>query len=102
MTHANDEDGNRVEYDYDSNRWIYPNEPEYESINGKKKRICPCCHKPSVDMNGVCDVDFCLQGLSVCDFISNACCGHDNPENAYIGLADGRIFRLDKEWIRKL
>lgn len=101
MTWANDENGERTEYDYENNRWIYPDEPDYENINGKKKRICPRCNKPRVDLNGVCDVDFCLQGLTTCDFITNACCGHCNPEDAYIGLADGRIFILDMEWSRR-
>lgn len=101
MTWATDEDGNKTEYDYEKNKWIYPNEPNYENINGKKRRICPHCNKPSIDMNGICDVDFCLQGLSNCDFISNACCGHSNPSQAYISLKDGRRFILDKEWSRK-
>ena len=35
MTWANDENGERTEYDYENNRWIYPDEPDYESINGK-------------------------------------------------------------------
>ena len=101
MTWANDENDEYTEYDYNTNKWIYPNDPEYENIDGKKKRICPRCHKPHVDVNGVCDVDFCLQGLSNCSFITNACCGHGRDEEAYITLADGRRFILDKEWSRK-
>lgn len=101
MTYANDENGEYTEYDYDENKWIYPDDPEYESIDGKKKWVCPRCDKPQVDLNNICNVDFCMQGLTTCDFISNACCGHCNPEDAYISLKDGRRFVLDKEWSRK-
>lgn len=101
MTWSNDDDGEKTIYDYNENKWIYPDEPEYENIDGCKKRICPRCHKPRVDVNGICDVDFCLQGLTQCSFITNACCGHDCDEEAYIALADGRRFIIDKEWSRK-
>ena len=37
-----------------------------------------------------------LQGLTTCDFIDYACCGHGNDEDAYISLKDGRRFVLDK------
>ena len=50
------------------------------------------------NINGVEDVDFCLQGLTTTDFISNACCGHGDNDAAYIALKDGRRFILDKEW----
>lgn len=62
------------------------------------KRVCPKCNKPRLDINNVCDVDFCLQGLTTSDFIDNACCGHGNSETAYISLKDGRIFRLWEEY----
>lgn len=101
MTWANDDNGNYTEYDYNTNKWTYPDDPEYENIDGKKKRICPKCNKPQVDVNGICDVDFCLQGLSNCSFITNACCGHNNTDQAYITLADGRRFILDTEWSRQ-
>lgn len=101
MTWSEDENGDYTEYDYSENKWIFPDDPEYESIDGKKKRICPRCHKPRVDVNGICDVDFCLQGLTQCSFITNACCGHGCDEEAYIALADGRRFIIDKEWSRK-
>lgn len=42
------------------------------------------------------DCDFCLQGLTVCDFIDYACCGHGDDSLAYISLKDGRRFVLDK------
>lgn len=61
------------------------------------KRVCPRCSKPRLDINNVIDCDFCLQGLSDCDFIDNACCGHGNDDLAYISLKDGRLFVLS-EW----
>lgn len=60
------------------------------------KRVCEKCNKPRLDINGVEDCDFCLQGLTTCDFISYACCGHGNDEYAYIALKDGRRFILDR------
>ena len=98
---VNDDNGEKTVYDYDENKWLYPDDPEYENINGKKKRVCPKCNKPSVDLNNVVDCDFCLQGLTVCDFITASCCGHCDENQAYISLADGRRFILDKEWSRK-
>ena len=63
-------------------------------INGKE--ICQKCGKPRLDINGVEDCDFCLQGLTTCDFIDYACCGHGDDSLAYISLKDGRRFVLDK------
>ena len=72
----------------------------WEDIEGnvgyQHKRLCEKCGKPRLDINGVEDCDFCLQGLTICDFIDNACCGHGNDEDAYISLKDGRRFVLDK------
>lgn len=73
-------------------RWEHPNGTPF--INNKK--VCEQCGKPQLDINGVKDCDFCLQGLTVCDFIDYACCGHGHDENAYISLKDGRRFVLDK------
>jgi hypothetical protein len=73
-------------------RWEYHDGKPY--IKGKE--ICPVCNKPRLDINGVTDCDFCLQGLTTCDFIDNACCGHNHPDLAYISLKDGRRFVLDK------
>ena len=101
MTWATDDNGEKTVYNYDENRWEYPDSDGYENINGKKKRICQRCGKPSLDINGVCDVDFCMQALTQCSFITAACCGHNNDDEAYISLADGRRFILDKEWSRK-
>ncbi len=62
----------------------------------KHKKVCTRCNKPRLDINGVGDCDFCLQGLTTCDFISDACCGHGDDSQAYISLKDGRRFILDK------
>lgn len=78
------------QWEYDDGDWC---------IDGKKKRVCDKCGKPCIDINGVEDADFCLQGLTNCEFISNACCGHGEDSNAYISLKDGRRFVLDKmDW----
>lgn len=75
----------------EKNRWEDKDGNPY--INGK--RICGRCNKPRLDINGVEDCDFCLQGLSVCSFIDFACCGHGDDSSAYISLKDGRCFVLD-------
>lgn len=67
------------------------------NVGYNHKRVCEKCNKPRLDINGVIDCDFCLQGLTTCSFIDNACCGHGNDENAYISLKDGRLFVLS-EW----
>lgn len=93
MTWSTDENGVKIKYNYDLRRWEYEDGTPY--INGKT--ICPKCNKPRLDINGVDNCDFCLQGLTTCDFIDNACCGHGNDDEAYISLKDGRIFVLS-EW----
>ena len=62
MTSGYDENGERVEFNYDFNRWEYPDGDI--CIDGSKKRICEKCNKPRININGVEDVDFCLQGLT--------------------------------------
>lgn len=87
-----DEKGNKVFWSEENKRWEYPDGTPY--INGKE--ICCKCGKPKLDINGVIDCDFCMQGLGVCDFISDVCCGHGDDSLAYIALKDGRRFVLDK------
>lgn len=84
--------GEEIIWNDDEKQWEFPDGTPY--INGK--RICPNCDKPQLDINGVEDCDFCMQGLTVCDFIDNACCGHGDDSLAYISLRDGRRFVLDK------
>ena len=79
-------------FNSDEYRWERENGEPF--INDKE--ICPNCNKPRLDINGVKDCDFCLQGLTVCDFIDYACCGHGDDSQAYISLKDGRRFILDK------
>ena len=76
-----------------TSRW----EDENGNVGYHHKRVCEKCNKPRLDINGVENCDFCLQGLTTCDFIDNACCGHGNNEEAYISLKDGRLFVLS-EW----
>lgn len=85
-------DNTKIIWNENYHRWETEDGKEY--INGKK--ICQKCGKPQLDINGVEDCDFCLQGLTVCDFIDYACCGHGKDENAYISLKDGRRFILDR------
>lgn len=75
------------------NRW----EDKDGNVGYGCKKICKKCKKPRLDINNIEDCDFCLQGLTTCDFIDNACCGHGNDKNAYISLKDGRLFILS-EW----
>lgn len=81
----------KIIFNNERKRWEKENGEQY--INGKK--ICEKCNKPQVDLNGVKDCDFCLQGLTTCEFIDFACCGHGDDTQAYISLKDGRRFVLD-------
>jgi hypothetical protein len=93
MTVHGECDGVEIIWSEENKRWEYLDGKP--CINGGKE-ICGRCGKPRVDMNGVTDADFCLQGLTVSDFIDNACCGHGDDSLAYISLQDGRRFVLDK------
>lgn len=81
----------KIIFNNERKRWEKENGEQY--INGKK--ICEKCNKPQVDLNGVKDCDFCLQGLTTCEFIDFACWGHGDDTQAYISLKDGRRFVLD-------
>lgn len=93
-TWATDENGLKIKYNYVLKRWEYEDGTLY--IDGRRT-VCPKCNKPRLDINGVDNCDFCLQSLTTCDFINNACCGHGNDDEAYISLKDGRLFVLS-EW----
>lgn len=91
----------KLTFNTETGRW----EDEDGNIGWEHKRVCSQCGKPRLDLNGVSDCDFCLQALTSCDFIDNACCGHGVDKNAYISLKDGRRFVLDtvnKEVVNKL
>ena len=90
---ARDRDGTEIKWNEDIQQWEYENGDL--CIGLKRKRVCKKCDKPRLDVNGVINCDFCLQGLTVCDFVSHACCGHGIDEDAYISLKDGRRFILD-------
>lgn len=49
-------------WDDNDRQWKYPDEEDVIDIGGKKKRVCSKCNKPRIDINGVVDCDFCLQG----------------------------------------
>ena len=88
---SRDDEGNVIIWNEEHKRYEYPDGTPH--INGKQ--ICERCGKPRLDINGVVDCDFCLQGLTTCDFIDYACCGHGDDSLAYISLQDGRRFVLD-------
>ena len=91
----------KLTFNPETGRW----EDEDGNIGWEHKRVCSQCGKPRLDLNGISDCDFCLQALTSCDFIDNACCGHGVDKNAYISLKDGRRFVLDtvnKEAVNKL
>lgn len=87
-----DKNGDNIFWNDNEKQWEY----EDGTIWINDKDICSKCNKPHLDINGVVDCDFCLQGLTTSDFISDACCGHGNDDEAYIALKDGRRFVLDK------
>ena len=91
----------KLTFNAETGRW----EDEDGNIGWEHKRVCSQCGKPRLDLNGVSDCDFCLQALTTCDFIDDACCGHGVDKNAYISLKDGRRFVLDtvnKKVVNKL
>lgn len=93
MTVTSKANGDTIQFNEKNKRWEYlDGEPYYND----DKKVCTKCGKPSLDINNVEGCDFCLQGLTSCDFISNACCGHGDDTLAYIALKDGRRFVLDK------
>lgn len=99
MVWGYDENGEKIIFNYDRKIWEYEDgNPFMICISGVKKSVCEKCNKPRVDMNGVKDCDFCLQSLTVCDFIDNACCGHGDDDCAYISFKDGRRWVLDKDY----
>ena len=77
----------RLFWNEETNRW----EDEEGNVGYLHKRLCKKCNKPRLDINGVEDCDFCLQGLSVCSFIDFACCGHGDDSSAYISLKDSYV-----------
>ena len=87
-------EGVEVLWNDDEKRW--ETEDGVPCIGDKIRELCPRCNKPRIDINGVEDCDFCMQGLTTSDFIDNACCGHGDDSLAYISLKDGRRFVLDK------
>lgn len=97
---AVDRDGIEIEWNKKTRQWEYPNGDL--CIKLKRKRICKVCNKPRLDINGVENCDYCLQSLTSCGFITDACCGHGTDEDAYISLADGRRFILDSVYYKKL
>ena len=101
MAFIYDNNGEKVFYNYKTNEWVYPEEENSINLNGCKRKVCPRCNKPDIDLNNIKHCDFCLQSLTVCDFISDACCGHGDDEMAYISFKDGRRWVLDKDWSRK-
>ena len=76
--------GHEIYYDCNTMAWRYKNTHKIVKDDDLE---CPRCNEKPVD-----GVDFCLQGLKDCGFISDACCGH-GVEKGYIKLKDGRIFR---------
>ena len=91
MTAWSQSRGNKIVFNAKTKRWETPDgEPWHND-----KEFCNRCGKPALDINGVENCDFCLQGLSNCDFIEYACCGHGDDDAAYIALKDGRKFILD-------
>ena len=97
MRFAYDKNGEKIVFNDETNRWEYGDGESYY-LGAEKTRLCPKCKKPKISINGVTGCDFCLQALTIVDFIDNACCGHGDDSEAYISFKDGRRWVLDKEW----
>lgn len=97
MTWARDKNGEKITFNYETKQWEYDDGETYY-IGAEKTRLCPRCNRPRISINNVKGCDFCLQSLTICDFIDACCCGHGNDSDAYISFKDGRRWILDKEW----
>lgn len=81
--------GHEIYFDYVKEDWLYSDDNSSIDI----ERPCTRCNHLPLKSGE----DFCLRGLSDCEGIINACCGHGNDEDAYIMLEDGRRFVLDRD-----
>lgn len=94
MSWTEDSNGIRIIWNMNRKRWEYPDGSVF--IDRKRRTLCERCQMPTLDLNGVENCDFCLQGLTSCEYITDACCGHGDDSLAYIALKDGRRFVLDQ------
>ena len=80
--------GHEIYYDEDKEEWLYSDDDSSASVDRPCKR---CGVKATVFGH-----DNCMKDLTDCIGIVSACCGHGYDEDAYILLADGRRFILDR------
>lgn len=88
MTVRMQQRGHEIYFNYIKEEWLYSD--DNSSVDNER----PCKKCNHLPLNGV---DYCLEMLSDCKGITDACCGHGNDEDAYILLEDGRRFILDKK-----
>lgn len=72
--------GHKIRFDEARDEWLYADTSEPTVGN---ERICNECRKPSTPEGH----DACLGTLPG---VKNACCGHGDPEQAYVQHEDGR------------
>ena len=72
--------GHEIEYDNDRKEWIYVDTKESIMDKDRPCNNCKCHSTPEGH-------DACLETLPN---TLNACCGHGNPEDAYVNLINGK------------
>ena len=94
MTATQNQRGHEIYYNTEKEEWLYSD----DGSSATKERPCKRCGvKPTTFGH-----DACLEDLTGCKGITNACCGHGRDEDAYILLADGRRFVLDKTKLKEM
>ena len=88
MTVTQNQRGHEIYYNYKKKKWLYSDDNSSATVDRPCKR---CGAKATIFGH-----DACLEDLADCKGITNACCGHGRDEDAYILLADGRRFILDR------
>lgn len=88
MAATQNQRGHEIYYNTEKEEWLYSDDDSSSGIERPCKR---CGYLPFKGGE-----DHCLSILMDCKGITNACCGHGKDEDAYILLADGRRFILDR------
>lgn len=88
MTITQNQRGHEIYYNTEKKEWLYSD----DDSSATKERPCKRCGIKATIFGH----DACLENLTDCKGITNACCGHGRNEDAYILLKDGRRFILDK------
>lgn len=92
MTATSHYRGNPVTWEDDNQRWVYTDTGEPTPGWGGEKEPCGLCGQPCgrYEWTDDGDIDPCLGYLPG---VTNACCGHGNPGEAYVIFENGIALR---------